>query len=236
MNLSFIPYYSISSGKERKEHFDYVFLIDVYRASSTIVVLADKGAKKIKVVSSLKEAYSEREKDPEVVLCGERDSVKPEAFDYGNDTCQMSQIDFNEKTCVITTSNGTRALRAYAYTSNNFYACSFLNLDACLNHVKQNKHKNILVLCAGNWGKFSLEDYLCASLLINGLRDLTTNINDDIRLAWEIGAYYKNNPGKLKTALTNTDHALNLKSQNKFEDVQFIIENLNAYDCLPKLE
>jgi len=201
-----------------------------------MVVLANRGAKKIKVVSSLENAFSMREQEHGTMLCGERDSVKPETFDYGNDTCQLSQIDFSKKNCVITTSNGTRALSAYSNSSESFYACSVLNIDACLNHIKECEYQNILILCAGNWGKFSLEDYLCASLLINGFKDLLDDKNDEIKLAVELGEFYTNNPDTLKTTLEQTDHAEKLKSQNKFDDVLFIIEHINSYNCVPRLE
>jgi len=236
MKATLVPFYQAGSLVNDELTYDGVFLIDVYRATSTMVVLANRGAKQIKVVSSLEAAFSIRDKDHEALLCGERDSIKPEAFDYGNDTGQLSQIDFTGKSCVITTSNGTRALRAYANTSDTFYACSVLNLNACLSHIKESNYKNILILCAGNWGMFSLEDYLCASMLINGVKDSLDEVCDEIKLAIELGAVYTNNPNTLKVALEKTDHAQKLKSQHKFDDVLFITAHINAYNCVPKLE
>src|SRR6056297_1968130 len=226
MNISLVPYYSDSLVVDQTDGYDVIFLIDVYRATSTMVVLANKGAKEIRVAASLEEAFSAKRKDPSLILCGERESVKPYGFDYGNDTALLNNCDFNNKPCLMTTSNGTRALRAYSDTSRVFFACSVLNLNACIKKIQQSQYDEILILCAGNWGEFSMEDYLCASLLTHGIKDRMNHMNDKIKLSVEVGEVYKNNLDKLKTTLKITDHAQKLKSQNKFDDVCFVVENI----------
>ncbi|MFP4461292.1 MAG: 2-phosphosulfolactate phosphatase [Thermotogota bacterium] len=236
MKVSLVSYYSDTLIIDQSKHYDTVFLIDVYRATSTMVVMATNKAKAIKPVASIDEAFYLREQDPSVVLCGERNSIKPEGFDYGNDPSLLHQVDLTNKTCVMTTSNGTKAMRAFENTSTTFIACSFLNIDACIKKIQQSDDKHILVLCAGNWGKFSMEDYLCATMLLNGIKNEITNMNDEIKLAIEVGEVYEKNPEKLKKTLQNTDHAQKLKSQNKYDDVCFIIDNINATNCLPQLQ
>ena len=235
MNLSLISFYSDTTVIDHSQHFDAVFLIDVYRATSTMVILSNSGSKSILPVDSLNEAFLLKDTQPSVLLCGERDSVKPDGFDYGNDTALLCAQDLKNKTCVITTSNGTRALRAFENSSEKFFACSLLNLNACVKQIQRSQFEDILVLCAGNWGKFSLEDYLCGALLIDGIKDLIKEMNDEIRLAAEVGEFYKRNPDYLKTVLKKTDHAQKLKEQEKFGDVCFIVENMNGFDCVPRL-
>lgn len=236
MNVSLVPYYSESLVVDQTVGYDVVFLIDVYRATSTMVVLTNKGAKEIRVAASLEEAFSAKRKEPSLILCGERESVKPKAFDYGNDTALLNDLDFNNQPCLMTTSNGTRALRAYSDSSKVFFACSVLNLNFCIEKIQQSQYKKILILCAGNWGQFSMEDYLCASLLIHGLRDKIKHMNDKIRLSVEVGEVYQDNLDKLRADLKKTDHAQRLKSQNKFDDVCFIVKNINAFNCLPRMQ
>ncbi|MDN5360052.1 MAG: 2-phosphosulfolactate phosphatase [Thermotogaceae bacterium] len=235
MNLSLVSFYSDTLIIDQSQQYDAVFLIDVYRATSTMVVMANSGAKSIKPVDSLNEAFLLRDKDPSVLLCGERDSIKPEGFDYGNDTALFHKVILTNKNCVITTSNGTKALRAFANRSKTFFACSLLNLNTCIEQIQQSQYENILVLCAGNWGKFSLEDYLCSALLISGIQDGINEMNDEIKLALEVGIFYKRNPDHLKAVLKKTDHALKLKEQDKFGDVCFIVENINGFECVPRL-
>jgi len=235
MNLSVVAFYSDTLVIDTSTHYDAVFLIDVYRATSTMVVMANRGAKLIKPVSSLNEAFLEKNIDSSILLCGERDSIKPEGFNFGNDTAFLCKQDLSNKTCVMTTSNGTRALRAFTKTSELFFACSILNLNTCIEMIQQSQYEDILVLCAGNWGSFSLEDYLCAAILINGIKDGINEMDDEIRLAIEVGDFYKGNPEQLKTVLKKTDHARKLKEQNKFDDVCFIVEHMNSFDCVPRL-
>lgn len=235
MNLSFVSFYSDTTVIDQSQHFDAVFLIDVYRATSTMVIMSNSGAKAIVPVDSLQEAFLSKDTEPSVLLCGERDSIKPEGFDYGNDTALLCTQDLNNKTCIMTTSNGTRALRAFENRSEKFFACSLLNLNACVKQIQRSQYEDILVLCAGNWGQFSLEDYLCGALLINGIQDLIKEMHDEIRLAAEVGDFYKRNPDYLKTVLKKTDHALKLKEQDKFGDVCFIVDHINDFDCVPRL-
>src|SRR6056297_3025406 len=167
MNISLVSFFSDTNVIDQNRCYDAVYLIDVYRATSTMVVMANRKAKSIHPVASLKEAFFLKGQEPSVVLCGERDAIKPEGFDYGNDTALLSDVDLTNKTCVMTTSNGTRALRAFANTSEQFFACSFMNLNPCVEQIQHEQYEEILVLCAGNGGRFSLEDYLCGALLIN---------------------------------------------------------------------
>ncbi|HPF16400.1 MAG TPA: 2-phosphosulfolactate phosphatase [Thermotogota bacterium] len=235
MNVTVIPYYSEIFKTDDLQRYDALFLIDVYRATSSMVVMKSRGAKTIKVVATIEQAFEERKENPDFLLCGERDSVKPEGFDYGNDTSILNEVDFTRKTCVITTSNGTRALKAYSSVTTNFFACSVLNINACIENICVKGYQNILVLCAGNWSQFSLEDYLCATLLLQGLADNHIVLNDEIRLALDVGQFYKDNPDSLKSALITTKHAEVLKQNGKYQDVLFIVQNINAFNCLPKL-
>jgi len=235
MNVSLVSFYSDTIDIDQSSHYEAVFLIDVFRATSTMVVMANGEAKFIKPVASLKEAFFLQNEEPSALLCGERNSIKPEGFDYGNDTALFHKVNLKNKTCIMTTSNGTKALHAYANTSGTFFACSLLNLNACVEKIQRSQYENILVLCAGNWGQFSMEDYLCAALFINGLKDEINQINDDLQLAVEVGEFYKKNPEQLKNVLKKTDHAQKLNYQDTFEDVCFIVENINSFDCIPRL-
>ncbi len=235
MNVTVVPYYSELFKTNNHQQYDALFLIDVYRATSSMVVMKSRGAKTIKVVASIEEAISIRKENPDYLLCGERDSIKPQGFDYGNDTSLLNEVNFNGKTCVVTTSNGTRALKAYSSVTTNFYACSVLNMNACLEAIRFNGYQNILILCAGNWSQFSLEDYLCATLLLKGLADGPITMNDEIKLALDVGQFYKDNPDSLKSALKTTKHAETLKRHGKYQDVLFIVQNINTFNCLPQL-
>jgi len=235
MQIALIPFFNSSHSNTIEEDFDALYLIDVYRATSTMTVASNQGATLIKAIGSLEKAYEEKNKNPGVFLCGERDSQKPEDFDFGNSPKGLTQIDLHEKTCLITTSNGTRALEAFCKNSSKYFACSVLNLNAVAEHIIKNMFERVLVVCAGSWGKFSLEDYLCACLLIKSLNKVIENVEDDIKLALSTGNYYHKEYKKLIRELSNTQHAQKLKSLDKYEDVMFITRNINSFKCVPEI-
>jgi 2-phosphosulfolactate phosphatase (EC 3.1.3.71) len=84
-------------------------LIDVLRATSVIVTALANGAASVKPVSSVRAALSEKASD--VLVCGERKSVKPKGFDLGNSPYEYSKEKVANKKIVLTTTNGTRAVQ-----------------------------------------------------------------------------------------------------------------------------
>ena len=111
-------------------------VFDVLRATSTFVTALQHGAQAIVPVSGIAEALALRQKQPDVLLGGERDGVKIRAaqtggidFDLGNSPREHTPEKVRGKTIVSTTTNGTRALRACA-GAQTVLAVSFLNLTA----------------------------------------------------------------------------------------------------------
>lgn len=235
MQVSLIPFFNPAHSNSMAESFDAIYLIDVYRATSTMVVAFNQGASLIKAIGSLEKAYEEKNKNQNIFLCGERNSQKPEHFDFGNSPKGLAQRNLQGKTCVITTSNGTSALKAFCEYSEKHFACSVLNLNAVHEHIIRNLFERILIVCAGSWGKFSFEDYLCAALLIKSLDKVIEDDQDDIKLALNTGNYFHKDHDRLLRELYNTEHALKLKPLGKYEDIEFIIQNINHFKCVPEI-
>src|SRR5258705_10989165 len=88
-----------------------VVVIDVLRATTTIVTALANGAKAVIPAATSEEAVrlaSNLEKDG-VVLAGERRSVKIEGFALGNSPREMTAAAVAGKTIVLATTNGTPA-------------------------------------------------------------------------------------------------------------------------------
>jgi len=97
-------------------------VFDVLRATSSMVTALANGAEAIIPVSEISEALEIKRKDPQVLLAGERDGLRIEAnltgsisFDLGNSPREFTKEKVTGKKIVITTTNGTRALRACAH-------------------------------------------------------------------------------------------------------------------------
>ena len=146
-------------------------VFDVLRATSTFVTALHNGAKAVIPVAEFSEALALRQKQPGVLLGGERDGVKIRAaqtggvdFDLGNSPREYTPEKVRGKTIVSTTTNGTRALRACA-GAKTVLAASFLNLTATAQFIRQLQPTQLLLVCAGTRENMADEDVLAAGAL-----------------------------------------------------------------------
>jgi len=156
----------------RRDLRDAVCVVfDVLRATSTFVTALQNGAKAIVPVSEIAEALAWRQKQPDVLLGGERDGVKIRPaqtggvdFNLGNSPREYTPEKVRGKTIVSTTTNGTRALRACA-GAQTVLAASFLNLTATVDFIKKLRPTQVVPVCAGTHENPALEDVLAAGAL-----------------------------------------------------------------------
>src|SRR5882762_2319388 len=94
-------------------------VVDVLRATSSIVTALANGAAACIPVEEISEALAMRRQRPGALLAGERDGLRIGAaltggveFDLGNSPREFTREKVAGKTIISTTTNGTRALRA----------------------------------------------------------------------------------------------------------------------------
>ena len=153
-------------------------VFDVLRATSTFVTALHNGAKAVIPVSEIAEALAIRQKQPDVLLGGERDGVRIRAkltggvdFDLGNSPREYMPDKVRGKTIVSTTTNGTRALRACT-GAKTVLAASFLNFTATAEFLRQLQPAQIVLVCAGTRENMADEDVLAAGALCELLMDV----------------------------------------------------------------
>src|SRR4030042_1909444 len=106
-------------------------VIDVLRASSTIVNALQNDAKEIIPVSTVEFAVkvSGGMFSGQTLLGGERNTKKVEGFALGNSPLEYTPDIIGGKTIILYTTNGSKAI-VKAKFSENLFICSFLNLEA----------------------------------------------------------------------------------------------------------
>lgn len=179
-----------------------VVVVDVVRATTTMVEALAHGAKAIYPTSSTEEAVKlaaslGRE---DTLLCGERKGLKVEGFDLGNSPAEFTRDVVEGKRLVMSTTNGTVALVAVQEASR-VVAGAFTNLQAVAHAVRDDAH--VVVVCAGREGRFALDDALCAGHLVRrlgraGEEGLT--LNDGARAVWELAGAVTPSPDFLAGA------------------------------------
>lgn len=140
-------------------------VIDVVRATTTIVEALANGARAIYPTESTEEAVrlASSMGREDTLLCGERRGLKVEGFDLGNSPAEFSAEVVSGKKLVMSTTNGTGALVA-AREADRILPCAFTNLGAVAREVASDER--IAVICAGRNDGFALDDALCAGHLI----------------------------------------------------------------------
>jgi len=147
-----------------------VVVIDVVRATTTIVEALANGAGGVFPTASTEEAVKlaaslGRE---DALLCGERKGVRVEGFDLGNSPGEFSSDVVTGKKLVMSTTNGTRAL-VTAAEAELVVVCAFTNLGAVSNFLSS--AEDLVIVCAGRQDHFSYDDALCAGHLIRRILD-----------------------------------------------------------------
>jgi 2-phosphosulfolactate phosphatase len=156
-----------------------VVVIDVLRATTSMLAAIVHGAREILPVASVEEAVRRKEglgRRDDLLLCGERGSKASPGYDLGNSPHEFTPEKVRAHTLVMTTTNGTPALLAGAAGTTCYVAC-LRNVSAAAEAVARIR-ADTAVLCAGRQGRFAMEDALCAGLLIQRIR----KASDGVRL------------------------------------------------------
>lgn len=139
-------------------------VFDVLRATSSMITALAHGAEAVHPVCTIEEAFSAKERLPEAVLGGERHGDLIAGFDAGNSPFEYRA--FSGRTIISTTTNGTIALRA-CDGAREVLVSAILNLQAVAAHLKASAPSRILLVCAGTFESFALEDAWAAGRLVD---------------------------------------------------------------------
>ena len=145
-----------------------VVVIDVLRASSTIVAAIESGAERIIPIADVETAsrlVRPHERDRKL-LAGERKCCPVPGFDLCNSPGEFTPDRVRGKTIVFTTTNGTRAIAAAAKASRTII-CALTNVRAVSSTLAG--ESDVVVLCCGTEGSIAAEDLLCGGLLLESL-------------------------------------------------------------------
>jgi 2-phosphosulfolactate phosphatase len=89
---------------------DIYVVIDVLRFTTSAAHALANGARSISPCESLDHARAMKRRNPDVLLAGERNAVRPEGFDLGNSPFDFSRKVVQGRDLAWTTTNGTRAI------------------------------------------------------------------------------------------------------------------------------
>lgn len=206
-------------------------VIDVLRAGTTIAFALAAGARAVIPVESVEAAIRLGQTlDLEsTLLGGERANRRVDGFHLGNSPGEYTAEAVADKTIVLSTTNGAKAL-ARVSRARDTVAAALPNVSACARFLAD--RDRVTIVCAGSGPSFSLEDFVCAGRIVDALVELRpgARVDDGARAAVASARRHSD----LRTLLESTDHGRVLQEQGYGADLGLAAE-LDRFDDLPVL-
>jgi 2-phosphosulfolactate phosphatase len=207
-------------------------VIDVLRASTTIVHALAAGCTDVRPVAELDEArtLADGMRAGRVLLAGERHGAQVPGFDLGNSPAALTKQMCRDSTLVLTTTNGTRAL-LNAAASERVLIAGFVNYSAVCEQLRR-EARPVCILCAGNQGGLALEDTLLAGAFVDFLcEESEARVEDAGRLAWDC---FENHRELLLGSLQISDSGDRLRQLGYDEDIRLAAQ-VDQFLLVPEL-
>lgn len=205
-----------------------VVVIDMLRATSVIVTAISNGCREVIPVTSIEEALNIANKSREThILGGERRALKIEGFDCSNSPLEYTCEMVKDKVIAITTSNGTRAIKG-SEGARNILIGALINAKAVAKKLIE-LDGDIVIVNAGTYGEFSIDDFLCSGYIIECLvKSIEVELTDIAKTAHYL---YKQNPD-LKF-IESASHFKRIKELNLEEDLMYCCQK-DIIDIVPE--
>lgn len=210
-----------------------VVVIDVLRTSTTMAAGLFNGAKEIIPTEDAATAgLIGRNSEGHSLLCGERNGKMIPGFNLGNSIKEYSSEVVRDKTLIFSSTNGTPAI-AKSKFANSCVIVSFANITRSAEYLKKLR-KDFVIVCAGKLGEFSLEDTVCAGMLIESVTKGSRekyHLSDSAIAAMKLYSVYKNN---LLGLFHESEHGKFLLGLGFGDDLE-ACSKVDSLPCLPLL-
>lgn len=210
-----------------------VVVVDVLRASTTIAAALLNGAREIIPVGTVESAMKILGNlDGQVALLGgERNGKIIEGFHLGNSPKEYREEIVKGKSIVFSTTNGSHSMVKARY-GKEMIVMGLVNLSVVERFLRE-PERDVVILCAGRNGLFSMEDSVCAGLLMRRLIEGGANVERGD--AGEAALILQKNYGKsLLNMLKNSDHGMHLEEIGFGDDLKICAE-VDSIPVLPML-
>ena len=227
MNVDIII--SADDIKEKKILNKSVVVIDILRATSVIVTAINNGCKEVIPVLTVDEAVKIAGKDRNMyMLGGERDALKIQGFDFSNSPLEYNSNKVRGKTLVMTTTNGTRAIKASSKAKNIIIA-AMINAKAVVQKLID-YNNDVVIVNSGTNGEFSIDDFICSGYIISTLKkEMEVNLSDIATTSLYI---YENNKD-IKSFIKYANHYKKIKELGLHEDLEYCCQK-DIIDSVPE--
>ena len=209
-----------------------VVIIDVFRATTTIATALYNGAVRVIPVAEVEECKRLGNEIIGSITAGEREGKVIEGLQYGNSPTEYPRQFIEDKTLVLTTTNGTKLLHmAFAKGCAQVVTGSFANLSAVCDYLIA-QGKNVVLGCSGWKDRFNLEDTLLAGAVIDRVKEHFIIHDDSSLMASEMFTLHRND---LYSFIQHTTHWHRLAAYGLQKDLEYCVST-DVANVLPVLK
>jgi len=216
-------------------HYDegnkLVLVVDILRATSVISTAFHYGLSELIPVSSVEQAKKHINKEGYLVAA-ERNAEPIEGIPLGNSPFQYMNDDVKNKRLVLTTTNGTKAIRLAS--KHEVISASFVNQDAVYDFIMKSE-KDVIILCSGWKGLVNMEDSIFAGILSDKLLK-TNEFQSKCDSVLASVAIKRDAGNNLFSYLEGSAHRHRLKHLNMEEDTKFCLNPTFKSEVIPILK
>ena len=214
-------------------------VVDALRASATVTSFLEFGATEVMVVEHVAQALAEKARRPEAILVGERDCLRVEGCDRGNEPLRGAcpglpgPVVFTSSNCSRCAVGAAGAPRLFLGTPVNASA-----LARAVGQAARELDTDVLLVPAGaveDETRFNMEDHLACGALLAKLEQLCPPArvaNDAARAAQALFA--RVGEKHLPQAFLRTDHGRRLVEVGCEADVRWAAR-VDVYQSVPTL-
>jgi 2-phosphosulfolactate phosphatase len=210
-------------------------VVDVLLATSVIGFALDNGFQSITTVRDEEEGLHILKKETaSSILMGENKGIHIEGMEYPDPLLFWSDSYKQKDHLILLTTNGTVAINNAA-GAKDLYVSSLLNGHIIAKELYENREDtSIVIVCAGNSGRFSMEDFIGAGQIIHHLvKESDYSLSDSSLAALECYRATKQNQFSI---LHSTETAQILQGLGFGDTVSLIVERIEKVDVLPKVK
>jgi 2-phosphosulfolactate phosphatase len=210
-------------------------VIDVLRASTTVTTALHNGAREVIPTPTVEAAakIAGHLAGGVMIRGGERNGRLIEGFQLGNSPLEYAEEKVRDKSIVYSTTNGS-PLFLKAKFAKHTIVCSFVNISTVAAFLKEHATQ-VEILCAGNAGRFALEDAVCAGMLVHrlGEQEGADLSRCDAALAAE--SLYRAHHRNLGRMMRQSEDGMFLESLGFGEDLKYCA-GIDTIPVLPQLD
>ena len=210
-----------------------VVLIDVLRASSTIITALSNGAREVIPTATVESAMKIAGNlgADQALLGGERHGKMIPGFDLGNSPLEYTEGKVRGRSIVFSTTNGSQAMVKAKYAAE-LAVCGFINMAAVASFLRE-RRRDFVILCSGRNGGFSLEDAVCGGMLIARVsEDHEAQLSDGAVASMSL---YRSFGRGIVKMMRLTDHGKYLEEIGHGSDIKYCAA-LDSVPVVPLLE